>query len=193
MIGAAALSFLLVLACAADTASAADLTAENVITLINQSRAEAGLSPLTANPKLARAAENKAMDMFEQQYFAHVGPDGRTPEDWINDAGYNWTHIGENIAYGYNTAETVHNAFMNSQGHRENILGEKYEHVGVAAISGRYEGNSVIMVVEEFGATNDDERPTYTLVVTNGTGDGSYAAGQTITIRAKYSTDGRGI
>lgn len=191
LIGAAALSFLLVLACAADTASAADLTAENVITLINQSRAEAGLSPLTANPKLARAAENKAMDMFEQQYFAHVGPDGRTPEDWINDAGYNWTHIGENIAYGYNTAETVHNAFMNSQGHRENILGEKYEHVGVAAISGRYEGNSVIMVVEEFGATNDDERPTYTLVVTNGTGDGSYAAGQTITIRANAPAAGK--
>lgn len=191
-IGTAVLFFLMIiLAPAANIASAADLTAENVITLINQSRAEAGLNSLTANPKLTSAAENKAIDMFEQQYFAHVGPDGRVPEDWIDDAGYSWTYIGENIAYGYNTAETVHAAFMNSQSHKENILGGSYEHVGVAAISGRYEGGDVIMVVEEFGATNDDERPTYTLVVTNGTGDGSYTAGQTITIKANAPATGK--
>jgi hypothetical protein len=190
-IGIAILFFLFILAPAVKTASAADLTAENVITLINQSRAEAGLSSLTANPKLTAAAENKAMDMFEQQYFAHVGPDGRAPEDWIDDAGYNWTNIGENIAYGYNTAETVHTAFMNSQSHKDNILGGSYEHVGVAAISGKYEGGDVIMVVEEFGATNEDERPTYTLVVTNGTGDGSYTIGQTITIKANAPMSGK--
>ncbi len=170
---------------------ASELTAENVVTLINKSRAEAGLNSLTMNSKLSQAAQKKAEDMFNQQYFAHTGPDGRTPEDWIEDAGYDWTYIGENIAYGYNTAETVHSAFMSSQSHRENILGAEYEHVGVAAVSGQFEGRSVIMVVEEFGATNEVERPTYTLVVTDGTGDGSYTPGQIITIRANTPATGK--
>gem|GEM_PF-1922266 len=170
---------------------ASELTAENVVTLINKSRAEAGLNSLTMNSKLSQAAQKKAEDMFNQQYFAHTGPDGRTPEDWIEDAGYDWTYIGENIAYGYNTAETVHSAFMSSQSHRENILGAEYEHVGVAAVSGQFEGRSVIMVVEEFGATNEVERPTYTLVVTDGTGDGSYTPGQINTIRANTPATGK--
>ncbi|MDD3006969.1 MAG: CAP domain-containing protein [Candidatus Pacebacteria bacterium] len=197
-IGTIALFFLLAFFTDSSAAQASALTSANVITLINQSRAEEGLSALAANAKLNLAAQNKAYDMFEQQYFEHIGPDGRNPEDWIEEAGYDWMSIGENIAYGYDTAESVHVAFMNSPGHRANILGDDYEHVGVAAVSGTFEGHTQIMVVEEFGATDAYEPPlsntTYnTVTVNNGVGGGTYAVGDKVTIIANLPAPGTGF
>lgn len=175
----------------ASGAEAATLTGDNVIVLINQSRASEGLLPLETNSKLSQAAAAKANDMFSQQYFAHIGPDGKGPEDWIDSAGYDWTAIAENIAYGYSTAEAVHNAFMSSQGHRENILGD-YEHVGVAAVSGQYNGYTTIMVVEEFGSGDTSSGvTTYALTVNGGTGDGNYTAGTRVTISADAPAAGK--
>lgn len=172
------------------TADASDLTSDNVVALINQSRTEAGLGVLDNDPKLTQAATMKANDMFAQQYFAHVGPDGNGMTYWAAQAGYNWTALGENIAYGFDTAESVHEAFMSSSGHRANILGTVYEDVGVAAVSGQYGGRTVIMVVEEFGATNDLDI-TYALTVNNGTGSGSYESGQVVAITANAPAAGQ--
>lgn len=181
-------------------ASASDLNSGNVVTLINQSRQASGLGSLNADPKLMQAAEMKANDMLAKQYFAHVGPDGNGPSYWAAQVGYNWTALGENIAYGYNTAESVHEAFMASSGHRANILGASYKDVGIAAVSGQFEGRAVIMVVEEFGATRNNTGdntkpaptptptptpiPTYALTINSGTGSGSYGSGQAVSITA---------
>jgi ribosomal protein L21E len=182
------------------TADASELTGDNVITLINESRSLAGVSALTKNAKLTAAATAKANDMFRQQYFAHVGPDGNGPSYWAGQAGYDWTALGENIAYGYNTAESVHEGFMNSAGHRANILNARYEHVGVAAVGGTYQGRSLIMTVEEFGASNDPAEDVaaqtapsaaYALTVNGGTGSGSYEEGKTVTIVAAASEAGK--
>jgi hypothetical protein len=182
------------------TADASELTGDNVITLINESRSLAGVSALTKNAKLTAAATAKANDMFRQQYFAHVGPDGNGPSYWAGQAGYDWTALGENIAYGYNTAESVHEGFMNSAGHRANILNARYEHVGVAAVGGTYQGRSLIMTVEEFGASNDPAEDVaaqtapsaaYALTVNGGTGSGSYEEGKTVTIVAAAPEAGK--
>lgn len=170
---------------------ASDLTSDNVVTLINQSRQAAGLSSLDADFKLMQAAEMKANDMLAKQYFAHTGPDGNGPSYWAAQVGYNWTALGENIAYGYTTAESVHEAFMASSGHRANILGSAYEDVGVAAVSGQFGGRTVIMVVEEFGATNDPDETAYALTVNGGTGSGSYGSGKVITIAANAPATGK--
>lgn len=181
-------------------ADAAEFTGEEVIPLINQSRSEAGASALLKNAKLTQAATAKANDMFKRQYFAHVGPDGNGPSYWIDQAGYDWTAIGENIAYGYKTAASVHEGFMNSAGHRKNILNSKYEHVGVAAVGGTYQGRSLMMVVEEFGASNDPaedstgetpEATTYALTIEGGSGSGNYAAGSQVTIIAAAPETGK--
>lgn len=193
-------------------ADASELAGDNVISLINQSRGEAGVSALAKNAKLTQAAAAKADDMFKRQYFAHVGPDGNGPSYWADRAGYGWSALGENIAYGYDTAELVHGAFMNSEGHRRNILSARYEHVGVAAVGGAYQGRSLMMVVEEFGASNDpaedaaaaapetapaaapgkDKEPRlYYLRVGSGSGDGWYAAGTQVSIAADAAASGK--
>jgi len=129
--------------------------------------------------------------MFAQQYFEHIGPDGRGPSDWIEEAGYDWNAYGENIAWGYDTAESVHTTFMNSSGHRANILGADYKDVGVAAVSGNFEGDTTIMVVEEFGATDTVEQTTYSLTVNDGLGGGSYASGTSVMINASAPATGK--
>lgn len=190
-IGIVAVIFSLTFFADPSAVQASAMISANVITLINQSRAAEGLSTLATNAKLNLAAQNKANDMFAQQYFEHIGPDGRDMTDWVEEQGYNWYAIGENIAYGYDTAESVHTAFMNSSGHRANILEADYKDVGVAAVSGNFEGDTTIMVVEEFGATDTVEQTTYSLTVNDGLGGGSYASGTSVMINASVPATGK--
>jgi hypothetical protein len=94
----------------------------------------------------------KAKDMIAKQYFAHKSPDGITVSDLANIHGYAYSLIGENSALGdFVSSRDVLNGWMNSPGHRANILKKGYTEIGVAAIMGAYEGRQVWYAVQEFG------------------------------------------
>lgn len=114
-------------------AGSRETTAEaRVLTLVNAERAQAGCSPLTADPELAALAGDHSEDMAERDYFSHTTPDGMTPWDRAEAAGVD--HMGgENIARGQADAEAVMESWMNSPGHRANILNCDFTTLGVGA------------------------------------------------------------
>lgn len=106
-------------------------TESAVLALVNAERAEAGCAPVTANTQLATSARGHARDMAARNYFSHTSQDGRTLGDRVDASGYRWSGIGENIAKGYADAEQVMEGWMNSSGHRANILNCSYRHLGI--------------------------------------------------------------
>jgi uncharacterized protein YkwD len=115
----------------ASWAAAATSDERSVWTLTNQERAENGLSGLSLNGDLVASARAHSADMAAQDYFDHPGLDGSSPGDRIAATGYEAWRWGENIAAGYTTPETVVDAWMNSAGHRANILSESFCDIGV--------------------------------------------------------------
>lgn len=108
------------------------LTYENeVIRLVNEIRTENGLKPLTANWELSRVARYKSEDMSNNKYFSHTSPTYGTPFRMMQAFGLSYRSGGENIAYGQKTPSAVVNAWMNSSGHRANILNASYTQIGV--------------------------------------------------------------
>lgn len=105
--------------------------AEQVTTLVNSERSKAGCGPVSANAQLQTAALRHSQDMAAKGYFDHNSPDGRDPGDRITAAGYRWTTYGENIARGQQTAAEVMDGWMNSPGHRANILNCAFKEIGV--------------------------------------------------------------
>ncbi len=128
------------------------LTTSGVVTLTNKERTNNNLPALKTNPQLAAAAESKITDMFSKGYFEHESPEGKGPADLAKDAGYAYVIVGENLALG-NFADdaALVEGWMNSPGHRANILNEKYLEIGVAVRQGVYEGRKTWMAVQEFG------------------------------------------
>jgi uncharacterized protein YkwD len=102
-----------------------------VITLVNQERASQGLPALRFDPALARAAHAHAADMFTQNYFDHTSLDGRDFAARARAAGYQGSPTGENIAKGQPDAVAVMRSWMNSDGHRKNILSSASNEIGV--------------------------------------------------------------
>ena len=96
--------------------------ASEVVTLVNKERANAGLKPLTVHAKLTTVALDKAKDMSNNNYFSHTSPTHGSPFDMMKAYGISYGYAGENIAKGQRTPQEVMNSWMNSQGHRENIL-----------------------------------------------------------------------
>ena len=123
-----------------------------VISLTNTQRAQNGLGALSTNQALTNAATAKANDMFAKGYFAHNSPDGKTPWDFIHEAGYNYVYAGENLAIGYADASELMSAWMNSSSHRDNIVSPNFQDIGVAVVAGQYNGVDTIIVAQEFGA-----------------------------------------
>lgn len=138
---------------------AGDVNAATLIALTNQERVAAGLNQLTADSRLTAAAQAKAENMFQLQYWAHYGPNGETPWQFIIAAGYNYILAGENLAKGFNSSEAVHSAWMASQTHRENILKVGYQDIGIAVVSGNLLGSDVLLVVQMFGSTSQAPAP----------------------------------
>jgi uncharacterized protein YkwD len=104
---------------------------DDVVTLTNEERAKYGLPALANDAQLTQAAQGHAEDMALNNYFDHTGLDGLTPWDRITAAGYIWNACGENIAAGFSDAASVVNAWMNSEGHRANILDIIFCDIGV--------------------------------------------------------------
>lgn len=106
-----------------------------VIRLVNEIRAENGLKPLTANWELSRVARYKSQDMADHRYFSHTSPTYGSPFQMIRNFGLSFRTAGENIAYGQRTPQAVVNAWMNSSGHRANILNASYTQIGVGYVA----------------------------------------------------------
>ncbi|MFJ9928233.1 CAP domain-containing protein [Streptomyces misionensis] len=102
-----------------------------IVQLVNSERAQAGCQPLTLNPQLTEAAQQHSADMAAHQNMSHTGSDGSDPGTRITRAGYTWSAYGENVAYGYATADEVMAGWMNSPGHRANILNCGFREIGV--------------------------------------------------------------
>ena len=129
------------------------LTRAGVINYTNSARRQNGSLPaLLENQKLDQDAQNKLNDMFARQYFEHVAPDGKGPSDQAAAVGYQYVIIGENLALGnFKNDAALVDAWMNSPGHRANILQPKYQEIGVAVGQGLFEGKKTWLAVQEFG------------------------------------------
>ena len=108
---------------------------QEVIRLVNEIRVENGLNPLTHNWELSRVARYKSQDMKDNKYFSHTSPIYGSPFQMIRNFGISFRSAGENIAYGYTTPQAVVNGWMNSSGHRANILNAGYTQIGVGYVS----------------------------------------------------------
>lgn len=102
-----------------------------VVRLVNEQRAKYGLQPLTINWELSRVARYKSEDMAKNKYLSHTSPTYGTPFEMMRSFGISYRSAGENIAYGQRTPAAVMDAWMNSSGHRENILKASYTQIGV--------------------------------------------------------------
>jgi len=140
---------------------ATDIKVERLFQLTNEERIKNGLKPLTYNEKLAKAAEEKAKDMFAKNYWAHYAPDGTTPWDFILSSGYQYEYAGENLAKDFMFSDGVVSAWMNSKTHRENILRPEYDGVGFGVVNGVLNGEETTLVVQMFGKPLG-ERPATT-------------------------------
>ncbi len=115
---------------------------DQLLALINQERQNQGLAPLSMNAALREAARAHSRDMACNGFFAHTGSDGSSPADRVARYGYSFSYLGENIYAGngsYNSPQAAFQAWMNSAGHRENMLSPHFVHVGIGY---RYEPNS---------------------------------------------------
>lgn len=108
---------------------------EQVVNLVNDIRVKNGLKKLTANWQLSRVARYKSQDMHDKKYFSHTSPTYGSPFDMIKAFGISYRTAGENIARGQRTPQEVVNAWMNSSGHRANILNSSYTQIGVGYVA----------------------------------------------------------
>ena len=112
----------------------ADFEAE-VVRLVNVERAKQGLSALESDWQLSRVARYKSQDMHDNKYFSHTSPVYGSPFQMMKSFGISYRSAGENIARGQRTPAAVVNAWMNSSGHRANILNASFTHIGVGYVA----------------------------------------------------------
>jgi len=136
---------------------------DSVLTLVNQERAQYNTSPLTLNNLLTSSAESHARDMLRREYFSHVSPNSKGFKDRIKQTGYldvnqatcncvGWSgSVGENIAKGQPTAKTAMQGWMESPGHRKNILSSDFEEIGIAHIGDVWVQNFGRMTLKQGG------------------------------------------
>lgn len=128
------------------------IEAQELLRETNEVRKSNGESPLVYNAALNKAAELKARDMFQSQYWAHTSPSGVTPWTWFDRAGYQYQNAGENLAKDFHTARGVMTAWLDSTEHRSNILDTRYSEVGFAILPGTLDGKETTVVVAMYGS-----------------------------------------
>ncbi len=108
---------------------------QEVVRLVNAERASYGLPALSIRADLCQYARIKSQDMHDSGYFSHTSPNYGSPFDMMKSFDITYSHAGENIAMGYSTPEAVVSAWMNSEGHRANILSASYTELGVGYVA----------------------------------------------------------
>lgn len=128
------------------------LSVDLIIKYTNEYRQNNQLPALLENSKLILSADKKATDILDNQYFEHVSPSGIGVEDLGNEFKYDYILIGENLALGnFGDSRELVDAWMESPGHRANILNANYTETGVSVLSGLFEGEKVWVAVVHFG------------------------------------------
>ncbi len=123
---------------------------------VNQRRTLVEASELSMSKELITVAEKKLEDMFYQNYFEHTSPDGKDVDHLAKEVGYEFILIGENLLQGrFDNEEDVVQAWMDSPGHRENILNERYMETGIASRYGDFLGKELFMSVQVFAVPLD--------------------------------------
>jgi len=130
---------------------ATDISVDKLYQLTNEQRQKNNLPSLSLNSALSLAAQRKAENMFQENYWSHYSPDGKTPWDFILGAGYQYEYAGENLAKNFLFSNGVVDAWMNSATHRDNLLKKEYTEVGYAIVNGILNGEQTTLVVQEFG------------------------------------------
>jgi uncharacterized YkwD family protein/spore coat assembly protein SafA len=122
------------------TASSANTStfASQVFSIVNKERTKAGLKPLTSDSALSAMAMDKAKDMYTNNYFDHTSPTYGSPFNMMKSYGIRYSYAGENIAMGQRTPQEVMTAWMNSPGHRKNILSPNFKKIGIAYYKGEW-------------------------------------------------------
>lgn len=131
----------------------ANIDQKILIELTNKQRQAKGLPPVTENSALDKAAVLKAQNMFEENYWAHFAPSGKTPWDFMLGSGYKFTFAGENLAKNFYNSEDIVAAWLASPTHRDNLLNPKYKDIGIAAVEGTLNGQKTTLIVQMFGTT----------------------------------------
>ena len=128
------------------------LDSKGIIADTNQQRALNGVASVTESNQLDASALVKAKDILAREYFEHTAPDGKTVSDLVGEQGYTYIKIGENLALGdFTSDQDVVTAWMNSPGHRANILDPEFQQMGVGVAYGVYQGQYVYVAVQHFG------------------------------------------
>lgn len=130
-----------------------NVSQKTLIELTNAEREKNGLEPLLENEALNKAAQLKAQNMFDENYWAHFAPSGKKPWDFILGSGYKFTYAGENLAKNFSESHEVVTAWLDSKTHRDNLLSPKYTDIGIAVVEGVLNGQKTTLVVQEFGST----------------------------------------
>lgn len=134
------------------TAASLSINANIVLAYTNAERYRNDLPLLSSDTVLSQVAQRKMEDLFARQYFAHDAPTGEGVGDLAKDAGYTYIAVGENLALGdFTSSKRVVDAWMESPGHRENILSKSYTEIGIAAGRSTYKGKRTWIIVQSFG------------------------------------------
>jgi len=123
-----------------------------LIVLVNKERFDRELKPLKKNNLLMSSAKQKAEDMIKNKYFEHISGEHIQPWVFAEISGYRYQTFGENIANEYLSINSVHKAFMDSVGHRQNILNKNFRDIGVAIMPFQENEQQKYLVVEHFGS-----------------------------------------
>ena len=129
-----------------DERQAESTQAEAILKLVNQERRKAGVPDLKLSDKLTQIAYTKAKDMADKNYFSHDSPTYGSPFDMLKHFGVSYSYAGENIAAGQKSAEEVMNSWMNSSGHKANILNKNYTELGVGFYRGGQYGTEWVQL-----------------------------------------------
>ena len=135
------------------------VTIDEVVRATNEERIAQGLKVLSYNERLADAARRKAANMFEENYWAHNSPSGKSPWVWFKEAGYSYVYAGENLAKDFGDTSRMMSSWMASPTHRENIINPKYTEFGLAVVPGTIQGQETVLVVQLFGASQGGAVP----------------------------------
>lgn len=122
-----------------------------LIDFTNTTRRELGLSPLVKNERLQLSSDAKAREMAALEYFAHESPDGTSPWKFFRTAAYEYQYAGENLALNFPTSRQVHDGWLKSPKHRDNIVDTRFQEIGISVLSSSYQGKTVLFVVQHFG------------------------------------------
>lgn len=146
-----------------EAVSSAAITVPNIVNLTNSARKQAGVKELKNNSVLNQVAQSKAEDMLQNSYFAHTSPSGVSPWDWFNKMGYKYKSAGENLAVNFTDDQAVMDAWLQSPGHRANLLNSGFTEIGIGIATGPYEGHLATFVVQAFGLPLSANTPSPTV------------------------------